>query len=63
MVLRRAIKRHDGITAECPVEGECQYRQLTQGKMMDLACGFFRGTIENERGLMVKCDNLLPCTN
>ena len=56
MKLRKALKRHDDITAECPVEGNCQGVQITQGKVMSFSCGCYAGTHEDERGLFVRCD-------
>ncbi len=55
MKLRRAIRRHDGIAAECPIEGDCQGAQITQGKMVTFTCGYYLGSNENDRGLFVRC--------
>jgi len=62
MKLRKAIKRHNGITAECPVDGDCQGTQITQGKVMTFSCPQYRGTHEDKRGLFVKC-NYPVCNN
>lgn len=56
MTLRRAIRRHDDITAECPIEGSCQGVQITQGKMMAIGCGYYAGTRENKQELFVCCN-------
>lgn len=55
MILRRAIRRHDGIAAECPVEGDCQGAQITQGKIMTFSCPHYHGTQDEKEGLYVRC--------
>ena len=54
MTLRRAIKRGHYIEAECPHNGDCRSMQHGQGVIV-LDCGYFKGTHEDERGLMVRC--------
>jgi hypothetical protein len=62
--LRRAIKSHAGISAECPVEGDCQGTQVSQGKMITFTCLHYVGTQEKEDGLHVHCSYAGPeCKN
>ncbi len=56
MKLRKAIRRSDEVTADCPVEGDCQGVQITQGKVLSFSCPYFNGTHENDRGVFVRCD-------
>ena len=60
MKLRRAIKSHAGIAAECPVEGDCQGAQITQGKMMTFTCPHYLGTQDEKEGLCVRCSYTGP---
>lgn len=55
MTSRRAIKRTNELMAECPEDGICQYKQTTQGKIVNLSCGYFAGTYEDGQGLHVRC--------
>lgn len=54
MTLRRAIKKGHRIEAECPHNGDCRHQQHGKGVQI-LQCGFFKGTHEDHRGLMVRC--------
>lgn len=60
MELLRAIKSHTGISAECPVEGDCQGEQITQGKMMTFTCPHFDGTQRETGSLYVRCSYTGP---
>jgi hypothetical protein len=53
--LKRAIRRQEGLVAECEDNGMCQARFLVQGKARRVDCGYFAGTHEDARGLLVRC--------
>lgn len=59
--LKRAIRRDEGLVAECDDNGMCQARLLFQGKARHVDCGYFAGTHEDARGLHVRCRRPAPC--
>jgi len=58
MILRAAAKDSEGDLSShcCPKEGCCQLSVGSPGKRSKLSCDFFSGTVENERGLQVRCE-------
>ena len=61
MIVRRAIQLpNNNIRAECPEHGMCRYKQVSQGKLIELSCGYLAEVITNKKGLHVQCRNLNP---
>jgi hypothetical protein len=59
--LKRAIRREEGLVAECERNGMCQALVIIRGKVRQVDCGYFAGTHEDARGLHVRCSRPAPC--